>query len=285
MSRSACRWCARRSLHGGCAGQTGSCAITRQVQAGRRVRRFVACASWGPPGGGLLPATTLPRQVVHRPPCGWDKEHQLRQDRVEHPHGAASPAPARESISSQPATYRGRERCHHHVAHCDVTRATPWTAIQWRARRRAQPPQGGLWACVGRGVAQISGFGQLRDRQRGVRQLARRIERHAQHAQQLFDELITGRVIDEFGIRQRHLQRGQHRTGDGGSGQPRLGLEEPARCHARPDVTQQARRHPALGLHVVHPSRTSTAEICGRRRHSRTIPTGRRPWRRPRRPR
>jgi hypothetical protein len=33
-----------------------------------------------------------------------------------------------------------------------------------------------------------------------VRQLARRIERHAQHAQQLFDELITGRVIDEFGI-------------------------------------------------------------------------------------
>jgi hypothetical protein len=38
-------------------------------------------------------------------------------------------------------------------------------------------------------------------------QLARRIERHAQHAQQLFDELITGRVIDEFGIRQRHLRR------------------------------------------------------------------------------
>jgi hypothetical protein len=30
--------------------------------------------------------------------------------------------------------------------------------------------------------------------------------------------LITSRVIDEFGIRQRHLQRGQHRTGDGGSG-------------------------------------------------------------------
>jgi hypothetical protein len=102
-------------------------------------------------------------------------------------------------------------------------------------------------------AAWLSRFGQLRDRQRGVRQLARRIERRAQHAQQLFDELITGRVIDQFGIRQRHMQRGQHRTGDGGSGQPRLGLEEPARCHARPDIAQQARRHPALGLHLEHP--------------------------------
>ena len=80
-----------------------------------------------------------------------------------------------------------------------------------------------MWAD---GSRRSAGFGQLRDRQRGVRQLARRIERHAQHAQQLFDKLITGRVIDQFGIPQRHLQRGQHRTGDGGSGQPRLGPEE-----------------------------------------------------------
>ena len=29
-------------------------------------------------------------------------------------------------------------------------------------------------------------------------------------------------------------------------------LRNPARCHAREDVAQQARRHPALGLHVVH---------------------------------
>ena len=41
--------------------------------------------------------------------------------------------------------------------------------------------------------------------------------------------------------------------------------------HARPDVAQQARHHPALGLQVVHPPRTSTAEICGRLRHSRSI--------------
>jgi hypothetical protein len=66
---------------------------------------------------------------------------------------------------------------------------------------------GPVWAD---GSHRSAGFGQLRDRQRGVRQLARRMERHAQHAQQLFDELITGRVIDEFGIRQRHLQGGQH---------------------------------------------------------------------------
>jgi hypothetical protein len=63
---------------------------------------------------------------------------------------------------------------------------------------------------VGQRSHRSAGLAQLRDRQRGVRRLARRMERHAQHAHQLFDELITGRVIDEFGIRQRHLQRGQH---------------------------------------------------------------------------
>ena len=67
-------------------------------------------------------------------------------------------------------------------------------------RTRPQVDCGPVWAD---GSRRSAGFGQLRDRQRGVRQLARRIERHAQHAQQLFDELITGRVIDEFGIRQR----------------------------------------------------------------------------------
>jgi len=167
----------------GVLGRPDPCAVTQQVQAGRRVRPFVVCV------------------------C-----RRVRPAAVCYP-----PAPCRGSTAG------------------------------------AAAPRSAVGLCGPTGRADQRGSGQLRDRQRGVRQLPRRIERHAQHAQQLFDELITGRVIDEFGIRQRHLQRGQHRTGDGGSGQPRLGLEEPARRHALPDVAQQARRHPALELHVVRP--------------------------------
>jgi len=58
---------------------------------------------------------------------------------------------------------------------------------------------GRVHACKG-GVADrcrppgSSGFGQLRAGQRDMGELARVIERHAQHAQQLFDELIAGGV-------------------------------------------------------------------------------------------
>jgi len=64
---------------------------------------------------------------------------------------------------------------------------------------------------------------------------------HAEHAQDLFGEVVEGGVVDQVGLGECQLQGGQQGSGDGGAGQARFGRFKAAGGDAGLDVAQRAR--------------------------------------------
>jgi hypothetical protein len=238
----------------------------RRFVACRRVRPAAVCHPPPPCRGRWSTGRRVVEWTTSRAPASWCCQPSAgeRVDLVATRH-----VPWSRALPSSRRALRRNEALH--LGH-----------LQWRARWWAQPPQGWLWACVGRRVAQISGV-RAASRPAAGCAPARAPHRTARPAGAAAVRRVNHRPRHR---RVRDLCSVQHRTGDGGSGQPRLGLEEPARCHARPDVAQQARRHPALGLHVVHPlSDEHRGNLRATPNRSISLTDWAKPWRRPRRPR
>ena len=89
-----------------------------------------------------------------------------------------------------------------------------------------------------------AGFGEFGDRQGGVGEGVCLVVGRAEHAEDLFGEVVEGGVVDQVGVGECQLQGGEQGSGDGGAGQAGLGGLEAAGSDAGLDVAQRAGGQP-----------------------------------------